>query len=119
MKASLVEGHLGNHTASHISQEIRWADIEMPADLCGWCGGGDCSVKVHGRQKVTVSCKKFTNLPSFSLSSSKKKTKLFPRVPIILFNAATVKILYGLITTFIIYNLETVAYIFRLTMHRY
>jgi len=78
MKTSLVERHLRNHTASHLAQEIGWADVEMPADPCGWCGGGDCTVKVHGRQKVTVTCKKFTNLPSFSLPSSKKKTKLFP-----------------------------------------
>ena len=78
MKASLVERHLRNHTASHIAQEIGWANIEMPADPCGWCGGGDCSVKVNGKQKVTVTCKKIMNLPSFSLSSSKKKTKLFP-----------------------------------------
>jgi hypothetical protein len=83
MVASIVEHLLWNHMARHIMEGKGWGGDVVPAEPCGWCGGGECSVKNIGatkNAKVQVECKRFHNLKlaQFSLAMARKKTSKFP-----------------------------------------
>ena len=79
MDGATVERLLRNHTARHIMEGKGWEGDLIPAEPCGWCGGGECSVKITSgarkREKVQANCNRYSgfNLPSFSLSVARKK----------------------------------------------
>jgi hypothetical protein len=83
MDLSNIERLLRNHMARHIMEGKGWGGDVVPAEPCGWCGGGECSVKIIGgtkNAKVQVECKRFSKLklPQFSLAMARKKTSKFP-----------------------------------------
>ena len=79
MDVSLVEHLLRNYMARHILEGKGWGRDIVPAEPCGWCGGGEYSEKIIGstkNAKVQVDCRRFHNLklPQVSLAMARKKT---------------------------------------------
>ncbi len=83
LESSIIERLLRNHMARHILEGKGWGGDIVPAEPCGWCGGGECSVQIIGSTKtakVQVECRRFhnLNLPRFSLAMAQKNTAKFP-----------------------------------------